>query len=164
MPSILLTNLLKIYDQVLDHVDFKSLECSCGAKGSFVKIGCYPRFYKTATNKICIRIQRVMCKHCGKTHAVFVECMVPSSMLLLTTQIEMLRSYYNHRLEEFLSSYPTIDRPNAIYVIKNYERKWVNTDEMFLKFILVTPTEPFGLANLLYTHKFYVRNWKNLLY
>ena len=38
------------------------------------------------------------------------------------------------------------------------------TDEMFLKFILVTPTEPFGLANLLYTHKFYVRNWKNLLY
>ena len=65
-----------------------------------------------------------MCKHCGKTHAVFVECMVPSSMLLLTTQIEMLRSYYNHRLEEFLSSYPTIDRPNAIYVIKNYERKW----------------------------------------
>ena len=116
----------EIYDQVLDHVDFKSLECSCGAKGSFVKIGCYPRFYKTATNKICIRIQRVMCKHCGKTHAVFVECMVPSSMLLLTTQIEMLRSYYNHRLEEFLSSYPTIDRPNAIYVIKNYERKWVN--------------------------------------
>ena len=95
----------EIYDQVLDHVDFKSLECSCGAKGSFVKIGCYPRFYKTATNKIC---------------------MVPSSMLLLTTQIEMLRSYYNHRLEEFLSSYPTIDRPNAIYVIKNYERKWVN--------------------------------------
>ena len=95
----------EIYDQVLDHVDFKSLECSCGAKGSFVKIGCYPRFYKTATNKICIRIQRVMCKHCGKTHAVFVECMVPSSMLLLTTQIEMLRSYYNHRLEEFLSSY-----------------------------------------------------------
>ena len=67
-----------------------------------------------------------MCKHCGKTHAVFVECMVPSSMLLLTTQIEMLRSYYNHRLEEFLSSYPTIDRPNAIYVIKNYEREWVN--------------------------------------
>ena len=33
----------EIYDQVLDHVDFKSLECSCGAKGSFVKIGCYPR-------------------------------------------------------------------------------------------------------------------------
>ena len=36
----------EIYDQVLDHVDFKSLECSCGAKGSFVKIGCYPRFIK----------------------------------------------------------------------------------------------------------------------
>ena len=58
----------EIYDQVLDHVDFKSLECSCGAKGSFVKIGCYPRFYKTATNKICIRIQRVMCKHLSLIH------------------------------------------------------------------------------------------------
>jgi hypothetical protein len=26
----------EIYDQVLDHVDFKSLECSCGAKYLFL--------------------------------------------------------------------------------------------------------------------------------
>ena len=88
------------------------------------KIGYYQRYYKTSTRKICIQIQRVMCKHCGRTHALFVECMVPSSMLLVTTQIELLRSYYNHRLEEFLMVYPTIERSNAFYVVKNYEKKW----------------------------------------
>ena len=29
----------EIYDQVIDHVDFKRQECSCGDKGRFVKIG-----------------------------------------------------------------------------------------------------------------------------
>ena len=42
----------------------------------------------------------------------------------VTTQIELLRSYYNHRLEEFLMVYPTIERSNAFYVVKNYEKKW----------------------------------------
>ena len=90
------------YDQALIRVDMKGLECDCGSNGKLVKIGYYQRYYKTSTRKICIQIQRVMCKHCGRTHALFVECMVPSSMLLVTTQIELLRSYYNHRLEEFL--------------------------------------------------------------
>ena len=112
------------YDKILEIIDFKEMTCGCGAKGSLVKIGCYPRFYKTCTKKVCIQIQRVKCKHCGKTHAVFVACMIPSSMLLITTQIEMLRSYYNHNLDEFLANYPSIDRPNVIYVIKNYERHW----------------------------------------
>lgn len=113
-----------IYDQIINKVDFKNFECNCGAKGSLVKIGSYPRFYKTTTKRICIKIQRVMCKHCGKSHAVFVECMIPASMLLLTTQLEMLRSYYNHTLDEFLSNYPTIDRANVTYIIKNYEQNW----------------------------------------
>lgn len=112
------------YDNILAYINFKEEKCSCGAKGSLVKIGCYSRFYKTSTKRICIKIQRVMCKHCGKTHAVFVECMVPSSMLLVSTQIEMLRSYYNHSLDEFLANYPSIDRPNVFYIVKNYERKW----------------------------------------
>ena len=112
------------YDQALIRVDMKGLECDCGSNGKLVKIGYYQRYYKTSTRKICIQIQRVMCKHCGRTHALFVECMVPSSMLLVTTQIELLRSYYNHRLEEFLLVYPTIERSNAFYVVKNFEKKW----------------------------------------
>lgn len=40
-------------------------------------------------------IQRVMCKHCGRTHALFVECMVPSSMLLVTTQIDLATVPYS---------------------------------------------------------------------
>ena len=74
------------YDQALIRVDMKGLECDCGSNGKLVKIGYYQRYYKTSTRKICIQIQRVMCKHCGRTHALFVECMVPSSMLLVTTQ------------------------------------------------------------------------------
>lgn len=114
----------EIYDSIVTNVDFTNQECSCGCKGSFVKIGCYSKFYKSSIKRICIQIQRVKCKHCGKTHAVFIECMVPSSMLLLTTQLEMLKSFYNHTLDEFLAAYPIIDKPNIFYVIKNYEKAW----------------------------------------
>lgn len=114
----------EIYDSIVTNVDFTNQECSCGSIGSFVKIGCYSKFYKTSIKRICIQIQRVKCKYCGKTHAIFIECMVPSSMLLLTTQLEMLKSFYNHTLDEFLANYPIIDKPNIFYIIKNYERTW----------------------------------------
>lgn len=36
----------EIYDQVLDHVDFKSLECSCGAKGVLLRLDVIQDFIK----------------------------------------------------------------------------------------------------------------------
>lgn len=123
--EISLTNFdQEVYDQILEQADFKNIECDCGGKGQFVKIGFYTRTYKSDTKKIKIKIQRVLCKHCGKSHAVFVEWMVPASMMLVTTQLQILRAYYNHQLEEFLVKYPTIDRSNVFYIINNYKNKW----------------------------------------
>ena len=114
----------ELYDSIIKLINFKKIRCTCGQKGTLVKIGTYPRHYKIPDRKICIQIQRVMCKHCGRTHAVLVQNMVPSSMLLVATQIEILRSYYNHSLVDFLDQHSAIDLSNIYYVVKNYEKKW----------------------------------------
>lgn len=112
------------YDKVISKIDFKEMRCNCGIKGSFVKIGYYNKNYKTSEKRINIQIQRIKCKHCGRTHAVFIDKMVPSSMLLVSTQIKLLKSYYDYSISGFLENYVSIDLPNIYYVVRNYEKKW----------------------------------------
>ncbi|MFQ6794355.1 DUF6431 domain-containing protein [Thomasclavelia sp.] len=112
------------YDSIIKLINFKEIKCTCGKTGDLVKIGSYPRHYKIPERKICIQVQRVMCKNCGRTHAVLIHCMVPASMLLVATQIEILQSYYNHSLLEFLDTHSTIDLSNIYYVVRNYEKRW----------------------------------------
>lgn len=114
----------EIYDNAVQSTDFNKIKCSCGTKGKLVKMGSYLRCFKTPLKRTYIQIQRVKCKYCGKTHAVFIECMVPSSMLLVNTQFEILKAYYNNTTNNFLHAYPTIDFSNILYVVKNYKLIW----------------------------------------
>lgn len=112
------------YNSIIKLINFKDIRCTCGKNGHLVKIGSYQKCYKIPERKICLQIQRVMCKHCGKTHAVLVHNMVPASMLLVPTQIEILKSYYNHETASLLDRYATLDLANIYYVVKNYEKTW----------------------------------------
>ena len=83
----------KTYNQFLDKIQFHRLSCSCGRSGCLIKHAYYERRVKTPDGCVILRILRVICKHCGKTHAVFPEWFVPYSQILLKHHLKIIQTH-----------------------------------------------------------------------
>ncbi len=62
-----------IYSSVINSLDFSSIHCP-GCNDSGLKIHAY--YYRTF-KKCSIRITRLICPHCGSTHAILLSPMIP---------------------------------------------------------------------------------------
>lgn len=97
------------YSRLINTIDFSSVECSChSCDWSFH--GYYKRYYTFLNRKIRVKILRIKCNTCGKTHALLIEDMIPFSTL----------SY-----EEIISGIGddfTIDQSHHLYLLHKYER------------------------------------------
>lgn len=71
----------KSYTNTVNSIDFSKISCSCGATNSFKTHSYYVRNVSFLGLKIKIRIMRVICADCGRTHAILIESMVPFSIL-----------------------------------------------------------------------------------
>ncbi|WP_367397254.1 DUF6431 domain-containing protein [Clostridium sp. MSJ-8] len=115
----------KNYDKFIETIYFHKLTCSCKASGQFIKHGYYYRKIKTPNGIISLKILRVKCKYCGKTHAIFPECIVPYSQVLLNDQISVIKAYNsNSSFEPIMVANEFIDESNISYIIKQYIHYW----------------------------------------
>lgn len=115
----------KNYKQFLDTIQFHRLSCSCGRSGCLIKHAYYERRVKTPDGCITLRILRVICKHCGKTHAVFPEWIVPYSQILLKDHLKIIQTYLSQgSFEQVMMSNLYIDESNIRYIIRQYLRYW----------------------------------------
>ena len=75
--------------------------------------------------KTSIIILRVRCKSCGKTHAIFPECIVPYSQILLSDHISIINTYNSKAsFEPIMLANEFIDESNIFYIIKQYLEHW----------------------------------------
>ena len=81
------------YNKFIENIDFHKLSCSCGMSGQLIKHAYYDRHIKTPEGIITITILRVRCKCCGKTHAIFPECIIPYSQILLADHRSIINTY-----------------------------------------------------------------------
>ncbi|WP_423236818.1 DUF6431 domain-containing protein [Clostridium butyricum] len=58
--------------------------------GQLIKHAYYNRHIKTPNGIIMLKILRVKCKCCNRTHAIFPECIVPYSQVLLNDHISII--------------------------------------------------------------------------
>lgn len=115
----------KNYDEFIENIDFYRLTCSCGKSGQLIKHAYYDRCIKNPDGIIALRILRVKCKSCGKTHAIFPACIVPYSQIILSDHLSIIDTYTNGSyFEPIMIANEFIDESNISYIIKQYLRYW----------------------------------------
>ena len=115
----------KIYDSVVDSIDIQQIRCCCGHAGTLIHHGSYRRSVKAPNGLLTLRIIRVKCSFCGKTHALLLSGIVPYSRISLRDQAEIIECHLgNGVMSRLLDRCPSIDENNVKYVIRQYRRHW----------------------------------------
>jgi len=115
----------KTYDNMVENLPFHKLTCTCGRSGEMIRHGRYSRSIKSSTGIESIRILRVRCKSCGKTHALLPEWLVPYSSVLLKDHLEILKAYLAGKsVKPIMEVTPLIDESTVGYIVKQFKRHW----------------------------------------
>ena len=89
---------ITLYAQFIQNLNVFTLECNhCHWRGTCIRHGYYWRSYLLSVGDLTgsrIRILRVKCKHCGKTHAILPEEIVPYLPFSTVFMFPILRQYY----------------------------------------------------------------------
>lgn len=113
------------YDSVVNNLQLHTVKCTCGKKGCLIRYGHYHRHVKYLSELLKLRIQRVLCTQCGKTHALMLSSLVPYSQVAKEDQQEILdcvekgTSPQDVMLRNFL-----IDENTVKYIIRQFRKHW----------------------------------------
>ena len=80
----------QLYDDYINLIDVHSLTCTCGNHDNVIH-GYYKRKVRTDKSNIELRVVRVKCKCCGKTHAVLISLIIPYKSVCLKTSIRIIK-------------------------------------------------------------------------
>lgn len=80
----------KNYNKIVDSINFDSISCDSCSHHDWAFHASYSRKICFFDRKVEIIISRVICQHCGKTHAILVEGIVPFSLLSHSEIIDVL--------------------------------------------------------------------------
>ena len=115
----------EIYGEVTANLPLYQLRCSCGHAGCLVRHGYYSRRLKTRQGTIVLRILRVKCRECGRTHAILPEMVVPYSQIPADLQQWMLLyPLGGPELEELMQANNDITESNVLAIRSRYRRSW----------------------------------------
>lgn len=81
------------YRKIVHSINLKSIECDSCSHHDWSFHSSYYRYVDLLNRKVKIKISRIICNHCHKTHAILIEGMVPFSSLSHSDIINVLSSY-----------------------------------------------------------------------
>ena len=111
----------KSYDDAINQVDTACLTCPCGCSGSLVRHGSYHRYVKTGGAKLLLKVQRVLCRICGHSHALLPSALVPYSQIPLADQVAVAEAYEEGgKVSDILRSNPEMDERTPFKLIRIY--------------------------------------------
>ncbi|MGD9679317.1 MAG: DUF6431 domain-containing protein [Vulcanibacillus sp.] len=115
----------KNYDELINTLPFHKVSCTCGQLGKLIKHGYYIRSIKTPDGLVKLKILRVKCKSCKRTHAILLDFIVPYSQILLKDHISIIQVFEKQlSFESIMLSNLLIDEGNLRYIIKQYLHHW----------------------------------------
>lgn len=113
------------YDSVFNSLQLHQLSCSCGHSACLSIHAYYYRSVKLQTGMIRLRICRLICSECHKTHAVLLSSIVPYSQIRMLDQQRICVSYESaNKPSGICDINPSIDENNVKTVIHNYRKFW----------------------------------------
>lgn len=115
----------KNYDDILSSIQFHQLTCTCGHSACLSVHGYYLRGLKTPDGIIRLRICRLRCHECRRTHALLPSLIVPYSQVSAPDQADIIHFFPDkHALRSLLDRIPCIDENNVKYIMRSYLRRW----------------------------------------
>ena len=115
----------EIYDRIIGSINFCSVRCTCGHSGCLTKHAYYCRRVRFRSFTVILRILRVKCSLCGRTHAVLLSCIVPYSQIPLEDQIKIAQDFESGSdTMSILETNYLIDPREVYYLVRKYCRFW----------------------------------------
>ena len=113
------------YNQIIKHLPFHNLRCTCGQNGTLIKHAYYTRSIKVLGDLVDLKVLRVRCKSCKKTHSILPDWIVPYSRILFNDHLSIINAYLNKKsLEPLMIENLLIDENNTKYIIKKFRQCW----------------------------------------
>lgn len=113
------------YNDLVSNLQFHRLTCPCGHSGGLSVHGYYNRSVKLPGGKAVFRICRVICEHCGHTHAILLSSMVPYSQVSTSDHIAIISNYSQSSSQDsVMDDNPCIDESCYRYIIRCYCKYW----------------------------------------
>ncbi len=115
----------EVYDSLLQEAQLHRMSCSCGHTACLSIHGYYARGIKSEDETIRIRICRVKCSVCGRTHAILLSCLVPYSQIQTSHQWHICADYEAGRdVCGICADVTAIDENNVKSVLRKYCKCW----------------------------------------
>ena len=113
------------YNLMIKFLPFHKLQCTCGQNGNLIKHAYYTRSIKVLGDLVDLKVLRVRCKSCNKTHSILPDWIVPYSRILFKDHLNIINAYLNKKsLEPLMIENFLIDESNTKYIIKRFKQHW----------------------------------------
>ncbi len=113
------------YNELVSNINRFSLSCAGDCQGNFIIHGYYNRRVKLPFGFFNLRIMRLRCKDCGRTHAILLSCLVPYSSIPLAVQVEISIHKNNQKLlKAILDRNPYMSECEIYNVVSRYINVW----------------------------------------
>lgn len=99
ISSSLSSSIQKFYNNTINQLNLNSLQCPDCDNLGFYYHAYYMRHIYIFQSKFPIIITRIICKHCGKTHAILIDDMLPFSQLSANTILALIKSLSSNFLD-----------------------------------------------------------------
>ena len=113
------------YNSIVNNLQFHRLTCSCGHSACLSIHAYYTRGVFLPDGVYQLRICRVRCSECGKTHALLPSSLVPYDRISLSDQHTVVCAYEDGTDRNAVCEQnPSIDENNVKSIISRYKRFW----------------------------------------
>ena len=113
------------YDKAVKGLQINMMECRCKQRGFLMLYGHYRRHLKLLCSDILLYIQRVICTHCGKTHALIPSLIVPYSQIPKKDQQDILiLMEEKKRPAPVMERNTQIDESHVRHIIRRFRQYW----------------------------------------
>lgn len=114
------------YDSVINSLQFHRLTCTCGHSACLSIHAYYKRGVFLPEGTLYLRVCRLRCSECGRTHALLLTSTVPYDRISLADQHAIICAYEDGSDRNAVcESNPSIDENNVRSVIRRYVRFWL---------------------------------------
>lgn len=139
------------YDFLLDSININQLQCSCGHYGTLTRHAYYKRNFKAPDGiNVEVMVLRVKCSHCGKTHAILPDCVVPYSQISLSDHICIINNHLaGTPQDDVMDNNPLIDESNTAYILRCFYKYW---KQRLAAFSISLKSDISTLINRCFTH------------
>ena len=110
----------QLCDEFNEEVDVRCLTCPDCGQTDAVGHGYYERYLRTALGLVKIKVMRIKCRHCGKTHAVVPLFVVPYSWIMLRHQVMIACD----RCREVIDELPSLSESDVWRLKDKFKRFW----------------------------------------